>query len=117
MRDENKLGCCKQSYSGRKETRREGGTAGSDFVLLLKNESNSPSSPFAPSSFPANLSGPPSSDGFTGGEERKAAAEPTHLQTNFHLRREKVKKKTLRLVSASFLSEWESFSFLLSCFF
>lgn len=37
------------------------------FVPLLKNESNSPSSPLALSSFPANLSAPSSSDGFTGG--------------------------------------------------
>lgn len=34
---------------------------------LLKNESNSPSSPLAPSLFLANLSAPLLSDGFTGG--------------------------------------------------
>lgn len=56
---------------------------------LLKNESNSPSSPLAPSLFPANLSAPLSSDGFTGagrdgsGEKNKRRA--LHSQTNLHL--------------------------------
>lgn len=44
-----------------------GRNGGGYFVSLLKNESNSPSSPLAPSLFPANLSAPLLSDGFTGG--------------------------------------------------
>ena len=74
---------------------------------LLKNESNSPSSPLARSLFLANLSAPLLSDGFTGGgrgvgEERKTdVGLPIH-GPNLYLR-----KKSL--VSASFQNEWKSF--------
>lgn len=50
-------------------------------------------------------------------EEREAAAEPTHSQTNLHLCREKVRKKSSRLVSAFSLTEWENFSSLHFLFF
>lgn len=107
--DGNKLGRCEQSYGGRKETRREGGTAGSYFVPLLKNESNSPSSPLAPSSFPSKLSDPPSSDGFTGGGREERTAPISHSRTNLHLSSKKKREK--RLVSFLF-SNWRGEFFL-----
>lgn len=61
-----------------------GENSGGYFVPLLKNESNSPSSPLAPSLFPANLSAALLSDGFAGGgrdgREEKNRCRTPHSQ-------------------------------------
>lgn len=80
---------------------------------LLKNESNSPSSPLAPSLFLANLSAPLLSDGFTGGgrdgrgeEEKKQMQKSPFTGRTFTSEK---RKKNKNLVSASFQSEWKRF--------
>ncbi len=74
---------------------------------LLKNESNSPSSPLAPSLFPANLSAPLLSDGSTGGG-RDGRGEKNRRRT-LHSQAKPLPQKKKSLVSASFLNEWKSF--------
>lgn len=91
-----------------------GRNSGGYFVPLLKNESNSPSSPLAPSLFLANLSAPLLSDGFTGGG-RDGRGEKNRRRT-LHSQAKPLplkKQKKKNLVSASFPKEWKSFS--LSC--
>ena len=68
---------------------------------LLKNESNSPSSPLAPSLFLANLSAPLLSDGFTGGgrdgrgEEEKKQMQKSPFTGRTFTSEKRKKKKTL----------------------
>lgn len=81
---ENKVGDCKQTSVVGGKSHREGETVGG-ILCHLKNESNFPSSPLAPSVFLANLSAPLLSEGFTGfqaevGEEREKRRETLHSQ-------------------------------------
>lgn len=70
---------------------------------LLKNESNSPSSPLAPSLLLANLSAPLLSDGFTyGGRDGR---EEKNRRRSLHSQSKSLPQKK-SLVSASFQNEW-----------
>lgn len=75
------------------KSHREGETVGG-ILCHLKNESNFPSSPLAPSVFLANLSAPLLSEGFTGfqaevGEERETDEKLCIHRTNLLLKEKK----------------------------